>query len=294
MQISATLPISGDGVPDVGMARHLEDLGFDRAAVADLLIGDGTPGLDPSLVLAAAAQHTHRIGLEFGVLSLPLRPVALVAAQIQALQHLSGNRTLLGTGIGGFPGSPFWRAAGAPLRGRGRWTDAALAALPGLVRGEPTEVGGRQVTLAPGAAAPLLYIGGNSEAAMRRAVRFGDGWVPSLITPAGLAAKTRRLREIADELDRPVPAITVGGHAVLTDSPGAIREFVGNMVRMHGVSAQEAADIPVTGDPEQVAARLAAYSEAGAGAVTLGFDGGDWPAQAESLARARSLLEPGG
>jgi len=301
MRISAILPADHKGVPDAGTARHLEELGFDRAAMPDLLIGDGTPGLDPALVLTAAAARTERIGLEFSVLNLPLRPVALVAAQVQALQHVSGGRAVLGAGIGGFPGSPFWRALDAPVSGRGRATDTALDALPGLIRGEAADVGGRRVALAPGAAVPPIFIGGNSEAAMRRAVRYGDGWAPSLIAPDDLAAKARRLREIAGGLGRPVPAISVGGHGVLdtgggrsgsdrADASAAVRSFVDDVVRMHAVPEQAAARLPVTGGPEHVAERLAAYAEAGANSITLSLDGGAWPRQAEVLAEARSRL----
>ncbi|MEV5330018.1 LLM class flavin-dependent oxidoreductase [Nonomuraea sp. NPDC052634] len=88
--------------------------------------------------------------MEFGVLSLPLRPVALVAAQVQTLQHRSGGRVVLGVGIGGFPGSPFWRAVGAPARDRERRTDEALRVLPGLIRGEATKAGDAEVTLSLG------------------------------------------------------------------------------------------------------------------------------------------------
>ncbi|MEV0390391.1 LLM class flavin-dependent oxidoreductase, partial [Nonomuraea sp. NPDC050643] len=141
MRLTTNMPTDPGGLPDLASARHLEGLGYDAVGMADVIIGDGTPGLDPALVLAAAASATERIGLEFGVLSLPLRPVAWVASQVQTLQHLSGGRVVLGVGIGGFPGSPFWRAVGAPSTGRGAWTDAALRVLPGLIRGEPATIG---------------------------------------------------------------------------------------------------------------------------------------------------------
>ncbi|MUL40177.1 LLM class flavin-dependent oxidoreductase [Streptomonospora sp. PA3] len=293
MRISTSLPTTGAGIVDVSMVGHLEDLGLDGVSMPDLLLGEGTPGLDPLIVLAAAAQRTRRISLEFGVLSLPLRPVALVAAQIQALQHLSGERVVLGTGLGGFPGTPFWRAAGAPRTERGRRADRVLAALPGLVGGDPTEVDGELVTLAPSAAVPPIHVGGNSEAAMRRAVRYGDGWAPSLVTPSALAAKVERLREIAEELGRPVPAVSVGGHAVLNGSTAAVQSFVDNVVRMQGIPREEAARLPVTGGPAEVAERIASYADAGAGAATLSLDGGSWAEQAETLADAASRLRAG-
>ncbi|MEV1003509.1 LLM class flavin-dependent oxidoreductase [Nonomuraea sp. NPDC050202] len=290
MRLSTSLPTDYRGVPDIAKARHLEQLGYDAAGMADVIIGDGTPGADPALTLAAVAAVTERIGLEFGVLSLPLRPVAWVASQVQTLQQLSGGRVVLGVGIGGFPGSPFWRAVGAPATGRGRWTDAALRALPDLIAGRPTLVGETEVTLGPAAAVPPILVGGNSEAAMRRAILYGDGWAPSLITPAGLAAKVARLRELAEELGRPVPQVSVGGHAILVDDRAALESFVASLTGPHGMPEEVARDIPVTGGAERVAERLAAYAEAGADAVGLGLDGGEWMRQAETLAQARALL----
>jgi alkanesulfonate monooxygenase SsuD/methylene tetrahydromethanopterin reductase-like flavin-dependent oxidoreductase (luciferase family) len=290
MRISTTLPLTQAGVPDIAMAPRLEELGYDEIGVADFVVGDGTPSFDAMVVLAGAVMVTEKIGLGFGVLSLPLRPTAWVALQLQTLQHLSGNRVVLGVGIGGFPGSPFWRAVGAPLHRRGHWTDEALRALPGLIRGEPTKLGEAEITLAPAAPAPPILIGGNSEAAMRRAVLYGDGWVPSQLTPAALAKKVVRLCEIADELDRPVPSISVGGHAILVDNPAAVESLIRVLVEAHRMSPEEAAAVPVTGRPAQVAERLQAYSEAGADLVGLGFDGGDWIRQAEALAEARAQL----
>ncbi|MGI5284323.1 LLM class flavin-dependent oxidoreductase [Nonomuraea polychroma] len=292
MQITTSLPADDSGLPAITMARHLEALGYDAVGMPDLLIGDGTPGFDPTLVLAAVAAVTSTIKLEFGVLSLPLRPAAWVAAQIQTLQHLSGGRVVLGVGLGGFPGAPFWRAAGGAPRGeRGRRADAALEILPRLIRAEPAEViPGEKVVLAPAAPVPPIMIGGNSEAAMRRAVLYGDGWTPSLISPEALAGKAARLREIAHELGRPVPAISVGGHAFLAgDTAAAVESFVRSLVDVHRMSPEEAASVPVTGSPAQAAELLAAYAAAGADAVGLGLDGGDWLRQAELLAEARAL-----
>jgi alkanesulfonate monooxygenase SsuD/methylene tetrahydromethanopterin reductase-like flavin-dependent oxidoreductase (luciferase family) len=295
MRVSTNLPANDSGVPDITQARHLEALGYDTVNMPDLLIGDGTPGFDPTLVLAAVAAVTSEIRLGFGVLTLPLRPPAMVAAQIQTLQHLSGSRVVLGVGIGGFPGSPFWHAAnGAPRAERGRRTDASLALLPRLIRGEPVEVipgeAQEKVVLAPGAPVPPILIGGNSEAAMRRAVLYGDGWAPSLLTPQALAGGAARLREIADELGRPVPSISVGGHAFLAGDTAAAQErFVRSLVDVHGMPPEEAASVAVTGSPAQVAERLAAYAEAGADEVGLGLDGDEWQRQAELLAEARDL-----
>jgi alkanesulfonate monooxygenase SsuD/methylene tetrahydromethanopterin reductase-like flavin-dependent oxidoreductase (luciferase family) len=290
MRISTTLPLTSAGIPDLTLAGHLEDLGYDAVGAPDFIVGDGSPGFDAMLVMTGAATVTQRISLEFGVLNLPSRPTAWVATQLQTLQHLSGNRVILGVGIGGFPGAPFLRAVDGATGGRGRRTDAALSVLPSLIRGEPTKVGDEEVTLAPAAPVPPIFVGGNSEAAMRRAVLYGDGWVPSLIGPAALAKAAVRLGELARELRRPVPAISVGGHAILADDPAAVESFVRVLVEVHGMSPEEAAAVPVTGGPAQVAERLHEFAEAGAESVGLSLDGEDWARQTEVLAEARAAL----
>src|SRR5690606_2827382 len=88
----------GSAVGDVvAAARHAESLGLDSVwAVDQLVAGTGSPVLDSPLVLASAAAATERIGLGFGVMILPLRPVVWVAKQVASLQQLSGGRVLFG------------------------------------------------------------------------------------------------------------------------------------------------------------------------------------------------------
>jgi alkanesulfonate monooxygenase SsuD/methylene tetrahydromethanopterin reductase-like flavin-dependent oxidoreductase (luciferase family) len=105
-------------VPDdmIAAARHAEDLGFESVWVVDQLVaGSGVPFLDSVVVLAAAAAATSRIRLGFGVMILPLRPVVWVAKQVGSLQHVSGDRVILGVGAGGDRHERSWVAAGDPL-----------------------------------------------------------------------------------------------------------------------------------------------------------------------------------
>ncbi|MEV4807845.1 hypothetical protein AB0K18_48320 [Nonomuraea sp. NPDC049421] len=85
----------------------------------------------------------------------------------------------------------------------------------------------------------------------------------------------------------------MGGHAFLGGDQAAVAEFTRQLVEVYEVAPEEAADIPVTGGGEQVAERLHAFAEAGAGAVTLNLDGGHWVRQAETLAEARHRLQAG-
>jgi alkanesulfonate monooxygenase SsuD/methylene tetrahydromethanopterin reductase-like flavin-dependent oxidoreductase (luciferase family) len=290
---------------DVGAAaRHAEALGFDSVLAADLIIGDGTPALEATVVLAAAAAATKRVRIGFGVLALPLRPVAFLAAQVQALQHLSGNRVLLGVGSGGLPDAPLWRAVGVPARERGRRTDEALKVLARLIAGEPTRLadqpGQPVVTLAPAAPVPPILVGGNSKTAIRRAAAYGDGWFPSQIAPDTLAVGVAKLRELAADRGRPAPAVHVGGLAILGDEESARAartaraSFVRSLPGDHGISPEEAM-ATVTASPAEAAERLTAYAAAGADSIGIspgiGSVGQDWMRQCERVAEARALLD---
>jgi alkanesulfonate monooxygenase SsuD/methylene tetrahydromethanopterin reductase-like flavin-dependent oxidoreductase (luciferase family) len=303
LEIGITLPtiLETETLEQIGgihaAVRHVEQLGFDAVGAPDLIIGDGTPSLDSTVVLAAVSAVTTRVRLWFGVLALPLRAVALVATQIQTLQYVSGNRVVLGIGSGGFSGSPFWRALGVPARERGRSTDAALKVLPQLIAGEPTQLehvpGQPTVTLAPAVPVPPILIGGSSEVAIHRAATYGDGWVPSLMTPETLASGAAKLRELAQERGRSAPTIAFGSHAELGDdeaSRASLARLVRSLVEDHGMSPTDAARIPITGSPGHVAERLSAYAEAGAEHISLALGGGQWMRQCELLAEARALL----
>ena len=152
-----TLTAPGAAPVDVvAAAQHAEQLGFESVwAIDQLVAGTGAPLVDSVVALSAAAGSTHRIRLGFGVMILPLRPVVWVAKQVASLQAVSGDRVLLGVGVGGDRHELSWRTAGVPRRQRGARTDRALDVLPSLLRGEPTvvdPVAGAEVQLSPGVA----------------------------------------------------------------------------------------------------------------------------------------------
>ncbi|ATL69035.1 LLM class flavin-dependent oxidoreductase [Nocardia terpenica] len=300
LRIGVTLPTLGEiatqGIPDVAsMARHVEQLGFDAVRIPDLAIGDGTPSLDATVVAAIVAAATTSVRIEFGVRVLPLQPAVTLAAQIMSLQHLSGDRILLGVGSGGFPDSPFWRAVGSAAADRARVTEQTLAVLPGLIAGEATATNGTVVELAPGAHVPPILVGGNTDAAIRRAVRYGDGWLPSSLTPEDLARGVARLRDTAARAGKPTPSVCVAGGAVPGTSEAARRardDFVRLLQTAYGRSTADAARIPVAGSAAEIAARLAAYADAGADRIGLAVTPSDssWQTAVERLAEAAALL----
>jgi len=280
----------------VAAARHAEDLGFESVwAVDQLVAGNGAPILDSMIALAAVAGSTARVKLGLGVVIVPIRPVAWIAKQVASLQRISGDRVLLGTGVGGDRHDRSWSATGVPRHERGARTDAALAVLPDLIAGKqarlPDVDGAPLVELAPGATVPPILVGGTADAALRRAVRHGDGWFAMPLPPDVAAPSVDRLREFASEAGRAAPAVT-GSIAVALDGDPALPdrdEIVRQLTDPDGVYGMPAEAIPsilVTGDAGAVVERVAGWAALGADRVVFTLAAGDWHRQAELVAEA--------
>ncbi|REE99057.1 LLM class flavin-dependent oxidoreductase [Thermomonospora umbrina] len=290
-----TLSTADGGIADPAeTARRAEAAGLDSLWVSDHLAW-GMPILESALTLAAAAAVTRRLEIGFSVLQLALRPLPWAAKQIGTLQTLSGGRLQLGVGIGGMPADE-WAAAGVPIGERARRTDDALRALPDLLRGDPVELplaSGARVELSPAAPMPKVWIGGASPAALRRAARLGDAWLPAVVTLEQLRDGRRVLREESEKAGRPAPGVGVSVFATLDAHLGGMSHeaLVDLCSNDFGYPREHAEAAVVGGKPAQVAERLAAFAEQGVEhVVVVPFGGGPWERQCDLLAEARSLI----
>ena len=182
------------------LARAAETAGYTSMTVADSLIypreSDATypytdtgdrefledkEFLETMVLVTHLAAVTSTLRFTPFVLKLPVRPPVLVAKQAASIAFLSGNR--LGLGIGLSPWPEDFTALGVPWARRGKRMDECIDVLRGLWSGEFFEYQGElydlpsmKQTPAPTEPIPLL-VGGHSEAALRRAVLKGDGWM---------------------------------------------------------------------------------------------------------------------
>ncbi len=147
------------------------------------------PILECMTALAAVAGRTRRIKFGVNVLSLAMRDPVLVAKQCATLDVLSDGRLLPGFGIGS-PVAPEWAALHLDTRTRGARTDEALEVIRRLWSEERVDFEGRYFRLTGASIAPHpvqpdlpMWIGGSSEAAIRRTARFGTGWQAGPETP---------------------------------------------------------------------------------------------------------------
>ncbi|WP_432841601.1 TIGR03619 family F420-dependent LLM class oxidoreductase [Dactylosporangium sp. CA-092794] len=212
----------------LALAKAIEDAGFDGCAVADhpfpLVEADGATvhhTMDPFVQLAAIAAVTSRLRLITMAAVLPYRNPFLTAKAAASLDHLAGGRLILG-GATGYH-EPEFHALGADFARRNELTDEAIEAIKAAWTGQPVHahVAGRQVRgnlmrPAPSAGArPPIWMCGNSDRAMRRAVRSCDGWAPyeaeapvaaatrtSAFTAETLPERLRQVRRLLEESGR--------------------------------------------------------------------------------------------
>lgn len=216
-------------------ARIAEQAGFDALFVSDHLCippdqteGSGGRYLDVLATLAFVAGATDKIRLGVSVLVAPYRPAVLTAKQVATIQELSGERMILGVGVGWM--KPEFDALGANLRRRSAITDEALSVIHHLFSADvPGAYDGPLVkfpsfVFLPRPKRPPIWVGGNGAAAMNRALRFGDGWHP-MLPAAELKAKVEELRSRASAAGRPAPEIVVR-RGLRFDDPAAARAKV--------------------------------------------------------------------
>lgn len=277
-------------------AQLAEQLGFDAAWAGDHLYCPA-PVLDAPCTLAAAAAVTERIGLGLGVMLIGLRPPAWAAKQLVTVEVLSGGRLLLGVGVGGeFPEE--FRMAGVTLSDRGARTNETLEVLDDLLCGRAVHHRGNAVSVeVPGLQpalhrSPPLYIGGRSEAAMRRAARFGEAWLPMWLSPPAIGRARQRLGELAEAHGRKPPriALLVGVH-VEENRARAQQQAASFMAGQYGMPIERVQRWTVLGGAAEVAEQLQALLVAGVEELVLMPLADDALQQYERLAETRRLLE---
>ena len=189
-----------------------EEAGIDSLWVFDHLAippeeseGSGGLYLEPLAVLAYIAGCTRRIGLGTGVLVLPYRPALLTAKWLATIQQLSGGRLLLGAAPGWM--SAEFKALGIDRTRRGVITDETLAFIHACFADDQVMANDQKFLFRPRPARPPVFVGGAGEHAIKRALTYGDGWIPIGKEPTELAPLISDYRARAAAADKPEPEI---------------------------------------------------------------------------------------
>ena len=209
MQLGIHLPHAGEQATPALIRRHAiraEALGFDDVWVSEHIIVPRKEFprsplfYDPVVTLSYVAAVTERVRLGTTVLVLPMRHPLPLAKELATLHNLSGGRLILGAGVGWL--EPEFAALGVPFNERGRRMDEGIAMMRAVWTQDPVTFEAKyipakivEMTMTPRPVSPIpLWIGGSSDAALRRTIRIADGWHGSRETPEQAAPIVQRLR----------------------------------------------------------------------------------------------------
>ena len=232
--------------------------------------------------LALLTAWTERVRVGTSILLLPLYQPVVVAKQLADLDSRSGGRVSVGVGVGGeFPAE--FRAVGVPLAERGARTDEAMEVLRLLWKGGPVSHHGQffsfdDIELQPVAlgrdephrmqiGGPPLLVSGRKEAAMRRAARLGDGWMPYLVSPSAYERSVRTIHKEAEAVGRDLAEFEWMMYlytSIRKDGDRARHDVSAFLGRSYGERPRDMLDrIAPAGTPEEVAGRLQEYVDVG-------------------------------
>ena len=184
----------------------------DSIWLTDRVVADRL-NVEPLVALSFVAARTKRMLVGTSVLALPLRQPTVLAKEIATLDFLSGGRVLPAIGLG-TEDEREYQACGVERAERASRTDEMVEVMRMLWLGMPVSYRGRHFTLEdvvvhPRPARPELppiWIGGRSEAALRRVARLGDGWLASQVTPEEVAVGRDAIGSLAEACGRTIDA----------------------------------------------------------------------------------------
>jgi len=282
----------------VDLIDDCEALDLDSIWLSDRLVSH-RPLLEPIAFLSYIAGRLRKIKLGTSTLVLPTRHPVVLAKELATLDFLSRGRLFPAFGLGGDDSTDL-QAVGVNRKERAARADEMIVLMRRLWTEENVSFEGKfysvkDVTITPHPwqknGLPI-WIGGRSQAAMRRTGRLGDGWLVSSVSPAEVGTGIQAIRRYATDAGRQIPE----------DHYGVLIPFffAATLEKAHalaGESIRPRPDMPpgefiAFGDPEQVRAKIRDYIATGASKFVMRPCGpfAGWREQIEIL--AREVIEP--
>jgi alkanesulfonate monooxygenase SsuD/methylene tetrahydromethanopterin reductase-like flavin-dependent oxidoreductase (luciferase family) len=284
MKVAIGLPTTIPGAQGrevIEWARRAEAAGFSGLGTIDRLVYQNYESL---VSLGAAAAVTERIGLITSIAVLPYRQnAALAAKQAATLQRLSDGRLVLGVAPGGRPDD--YEAGGVPFENRGRRFDEMLDDMKRIWAGEERGIAGGvgpDVSDHP----PQLIIGGQIDAAFRRAARYADGYIAGGGQPEYVPPSIEKLEAAWREAGRDgEPRKLALAYFSLDDDPESqARKTIGDYYAFAG-DYQDMVVAGVAKGEDAVKERVRAFEAVGCDELIM-FPASSNPEQVDRLAAA--------
>ena len=243
-----------------------EQGGVDSLWQSDRLISR-TPVLECMTALAAVAGRTRRIKFGVNVVAVAMRDPVLLAKQCATIDVLSEGRMLPGFGIGS-PRGAEWDAMHLDPATRGRKTDEALEVISRLWKGETLTYAGKHFRLKNASISPLpvqvhfpMWIGGSSDAAVRRTAKYGTGWQAGSETPETVGQVIAAIKDATARAGRSIDEDHYGAAFAYRfggpDDPGVVTV----MERYKARTGRDPSVHFAVGDAAVIIERIARYVE---------------------------------
>jgi probable F420-dependent oxidoreductase len=264
-------PIKGSGPEAIlDLVDHLEALDVDSLWVSDRLVSTGLI-LEPITFLSFIAGRLRKMKLGTSTLVLPTRNPIVLAKELATLDFLSQGRLFPAIGLGGDESRDL-QAVGVGKKERAGRADEMIVLMRRLWTEENVTFNGKYFAVEGATIMPRpwqkrglpIWVGGRSEAALRRTGRLGDGWLVSSVSPTEVELGIRAIRSYAAEAGRQVPEDHYGVLIPFHFAANFDKAF-----EVAGRSVRPRTDISIDeftafGTPEEVRARVKAYIAAGA------------------------------
>lgn len=281
----------------VRVAERAEEWGLDSFWLSDHLLAP-SPELDVVATLSLLASRTSRIKLGPSVFLLNLRHPLVAAKSFASLDYLSHGRMVMAVGTGANLAD--YAAIGIPTEGRGRRLDEGILILRKVWTEPKASFHGKyfnfeNVTIEP---RPMrrtnndsgtidIWVGGRSDAALKRTARLADGYFASFQTPEEFSRNMATIRQYAVQFGRANARIESG--LILLCRLAATRERAEEDLRRALAGTNRGGDQflqrTVYGSPDDIIARLSEYTAIGLDKFVL------WPvAEPEAWAGQMELI----
>ena len=306
----------------VEVTREAESLGYDSVWVHDHLTwseeihrthissgadhsdaGNQSPDFYEAISsLSYLAGQTQRVRLGIACVVVPCRNPLLAAKQLATLDRLSQGRLDIGVGIGS-PStmkSREYEVLGINRKQRGKIADDYLRAMKAIWTTHPSSYEGPFVRFKDAEICPKpyqnphppLWVGGWTEAAMKRAAALGDGWLPAWLLPEDIGKRFDQIKEMAERLGRDPAKLHLGieVYGCIDEDPAKARRdgfgtlAIGQSTFERFLSVEQLAEVSLIGSPQEIRRRVEAYASAGVSHFEIKFI---YP----SLARHSQMLQ---
>ena len=248
----ASIFVTDHVVLPASMARSV----YPYSATGQLPGGAAQDYLEPLAMLAHLARATKRVRIGTSVLVIPYRHPLVTAKTLATIDVLSGGRVILGAGVGWLR-EEFEALGAPPFEERGAVTDEYLALMRATWTHDPVTFEGRYCTVRDVHALPKpaqrgglpVWIGGHTEAALRRAGTLGDAWHPIALRPPGLlypeeyAQKAKQVQMWAQRAGRDPKSVALTLRVPMEVRPRRARAPGGDRPLFQGTAAEVLADL---------------------------------------------------